>query len=178
MLDAQPSVAAPAGPGRLIIIHTGKAWAMMHWDPANWVTLLRQLHEEGAYRFVFVGGGTVDEADYATIAPALGFPTTSLIGKLDVAETLDLMRAADGFIGIDSGPANLARLAELPNVTLYGPGPHMYLPFRPGDIALDKTRGRGLTQMFVATKRNFIGMITPDEVRAALHRLDLAKRHG
>lgn len=161
------------GEEKQIVVHTGASWSMKHWPTGKWVELLMMLNETGLYRFIFIGSGQVDEADYAAIAPKLAFPTHSLIGQLNVLETVVLMRLASGFIGVDSGPANLARLAELPSLTLYGAGPHMYLPYRPTDIAIDKTHGRGLWQMYVASERGFIHQITLAEAAEAFGRLIL-----
>lgn len=162
-----------AGDKKKIIVHTGSSWPMKHWDTQKWITLLQAFHQTGKYQFIFVGGGQIDTDDYAAIAFALGFTTHSFIGELTVAETVAALRLADGFIGIDSGPANLARLAELPSVTLYGPGPHMYLPFRSSDIAIDKTHGRGLLQMFLSTQNGFIHQITAEEAAKAFDKLVL-----
>ncbi len=153
-----------------VIIHTGVSWPMKHWSTDRWVALLGRIRRSGDYHLIFVGGRE-DEADYAAIAAQLEFPVHSLIGRIDLPQLLLALRASDYFIGVDSGPANLARLAELRSLTLYGPGPHMYLPFDPRDIALDKSRGRGLYQMFFYTKDGFIDRITVDEVYDAFEKL-------
>ena len=153
-----------------VVIHTGASWPMKHWSTDRWAALLDKIRQSGEYRFIFVGGRE-DAADYAAIAAQLEFPVHSLIGQIDLLQLMLALRASDYFIGVDSGPANLARLAELRSLTLYGPGPHMYLPFDPRDIALDKSRGRGLYQMFFSTKHGFIDRITVDEVYDAFEKL-------
>lgn len=145
-----------------VIIHTGASWPMKHWATDKWVALLVKLHERGGLRFICVGG-MEDEADYAAISSQLPFPVYSLIGRIDLWRLLLVLRASDYFIGVDSGPRNLAHLAGVRSVCIFGPGPHFYMPTNPRDAVLDKSRGRGLFQMFVRTDRGFIDKITPDE---------------
>lgn len=164
---------ALSGEGKKILVHTGATWPMKHWDTDRWAELLNRLHQAGSYQVIFIGSGRIDEQDFTAITPRLGFVAESLIGQLSVVETLALMRRVHGFVGVDSGPANLARLAELPSVTLYGVGPHLYLPHHPRDIAIDKMNGRGLSAMFVASRNGFIHQISVDEVMAAFKQLIL-----
>ena len=178
LLSIEPAIYEKLGAhmktgAKQVIVHTGASWPMKHWPRERWIELLKTLHARGAYHFLFVGGGAIDEADYKAIAPALDFATRSLIGQISVLETVALMRLAHGFVGVDSGPANLARLAELPSLTLYGPGPHMYLPHHPRDVALDKSHGRGLFEMYVASERGFIHQISATEAADAFGRLIL-----
>jgi len=155
---------------RNVVIHTGVNWSMKHWSTDAWAAFLIKAHTLGNIRFIFVGG-TGDEKDYAAIAAKLDFPLYSLIGKTDMWELVLALRQADCFIGVDSGPRNIAHLVDVPSVCILGPGPHFYLPENPRDIVLDRSRGRGLFQMFVRTKSSFIDQILPEEVYAGLNRL-------
>ncbi|MBU6370524.1 MAG: hypothetical protein KGH93_01905 [Patescibacteria group bacterium] len=149
-----------------ILIHTGASWPMMRWDKEKWALLLKDIHALGELDFIFIGQEKERE-DYAYIASRLDFPVFSLIGQIDTAELLLLMNAADYFIGIDSGPANMAHLAGLRSIVLYGPGPHIYMSQDPNDIMLDKSGGRGLYQRFFLKKHGFIERITVEEVYGA-----------
>lgn len=149
-----------------IIIHTGAGWVMKKWDNDRWVALLRKVRQLGKVRFVFVGEGE-DADDYAAIASRLEFPVYSLIGKINLLQLLLVIRQSDYFIGTDSGPRNMAHLADTRSVTILGPGPHFYMPWDTRDVAIDKTRGRGLLQMFFAREHGFIDQITADEVYEA-----------
>lgn len=146
-----------------IIIHTGAGWVMKKWELDRWAELLQKINALGNVRFIFVGGGE-DASDFATLASKLDFPIYSLIGKIDLLELLLVLRQSDYFIGTDSGPKNMAHLADTRSVSLFGPGPHFYLPWSAKDVAIDKSRGRGLLQMFFSTKHAFINDITVDEV--------------
>src|SRR3989344_3615524 len=146
-----------------VIIHTGASWGMKKWDNNKWATLLDKVQRLGDIRFIFVGGAE-DENDYATITSKIEFPVYSLIGKINLLELLLVLRQSDYFIGVDSGPRNMAHLANTRSVTILGPGPHFFMPWDKGDIAIDKSCGRGLYQMFFTSENGFIRQITADEV--------------
>lgn len=146
-----------------VIVHTGASWVMKKWDIDKWVALLDKIQRLGDIRFIFVGG-VEDSDDYAAIASKLEFPLYSLIGKISLLELLLVLRQSDYFIGVDSGPRNMAHLADTRSVTILGPGPHFFMPWSKGDVVIDKSRGRGLYQMFFAKKRGFVHEITVEEV--------------
>jgi len=151
-----------------VLIHTGASWLMNHWRTDNWITLLEKLHGLDDFRFIFVGTRKDEEEEYAFIATHLPFPVYSLIRHLDLVGLTAVMHASDYFIGVDSGPRNLAHLVGLPSITLLGPGPHMYTPSDPRDIVLDHSRGRGLYQRFLRKDTNrYIDRVTPREVYEA-----------
>jgi len=150
-----------------IIIHTGAGWIMKKWKNEKWIELLQRLHQLNDVRFIFVGGGEEDAADYTHISSKLAFQTYSLINNIGLLELLLVLHQGDYFIGTDSGPRNMAHLAGTPTVAIFGPGPHFYMPWRTTDVAIDKSRGRGLYQMFFYKKHGFIDDISVDEVYEA-----------
>lgn len=155
-----------------VIIHTGASWILNHWPARRWANLLQLLAAEGDWSFIFVGNAGIDLDDFGAIASQLTIPPYSLVGKISILELLLVLRESDFFIGIDSGPSNLAHLAELPSITLLGPAPHMFTPPNPQDIVIDKSKGRGLYQRFIYGKQQaFIEQITPEEVCRAFERL-------
>ncbi|MCX6787647.1 MAG: glycosyltransferase family 9 protein [Candidatus Kaiserbacteria bacterium] len=151
-----------------VIVHTGSSWSMNHWDADNWVELIKKLHALGDFRFIFVGAQK-DKADYRYISSRLSLQTYSLIGQIDLLDLTLVLRTSDYFIGVDSGPRNLAHLVGLPSITLLGPGPHMFTPHNPHDIVLDRSEGRGLYQRFFYQREQnrFIERITPQNVYGA-----------
>ncbi|MFA6502927.1 MAG: glycosyltransferase family 9 protein [Candidatus Paceibacterota bacterium] len=153
-----------------IIIHTGAGWVMKHWERDKWVALLGRIQALGGVRFIFVGGDD-DAEEAAAIASHLGFPTYSLVGKISLLQLLLVLRQSDYFIGTDSGPRNMAHLADTRSVTILGPGPHFYMPWDSRDIAIDKTRGRGVIQMFLSAEHGFTHEITVEEVYDAFIQL-------
>ena len=149
-----------------IIIHTGASWVMNRWSTENWVALLTRLHGLDDFRFIFVGAKK-DHEDYACIASRLPFRVYSLIGDTDIVGLLAALRASDYFIGIDSGPRNMAHLVDVPSITILGPAPHIYTPPNARDVVLDKSRGRHLNERFFYKKKGVIDTIRPEEVLAA-----------
>jgi ADP-heptose:LPS heptosyltransferase len=164
------SLPALQGAQKKILIHTGASWVMNHWSADKWVELIKKLHALGDFRFIFVGAKK-DEEEYQYISSRLPFPTYSLIGQIGLLDLTLAMRAGDYFIGVDSGPRNLAHLAGLPSITLLGPGPHMFTPPDARDIILDRSKGRGFYQRFFHTKSQFIDKIQPDDVIRAFREL-------
>lgn len=153
-----------------IIIHTGGSWLMNTWGTDKWIELIKKLQKLGDFRFIFVGAKK-DERDYRYISARLPFPTYSLIDRIDILDLVLVLHASDYFIGVDSGPRNLAHLAGLPSVTLLGPAPHMFTPPNSNGIVIDRSGGRGLYQRFFRQKNGFIDLITPSDVCAAFSEL-------
>lgn len=153
-----------------IIIHTWTNWPMKLWDNDKWVELLQKINRLGDFKFIFVGAGK-DLENYEYIALRLGFEVGSLINSINLFELLLILRRAAFFIGIDSGPRNLAHLADLRSITILGPGPHIFMPSNPADIVIDKTNGRGLFQLYFSVKNSFIKRIDVTEVYEAFKNL-------
>jgi len=156
---------------KIILIHMFKDWTMFRWSNKNWITLLNKLSEEFPnYRIVFIGS-KYDIESFNKIKPKFKFDYFSLIGKVTLKELIIIMRNSDYFIGIDSGPANLAYLTELRSITILGPGPHMFLPYDPRDIYIDKSNKRGVYQHFFKSKKKYIEKTTPQEVLLSFKKL-------
>jgi len=146
-----------------IIVHTNCNWPMKKWSNNKWAELLKKVNKLDEFEFIFVGAKE-DEADYTYISSKLDFKTHSLIGETDLAELMLVLRASDYFLGIDSGPQNMAQLAGMKSVIIFGPGPHMHLPWNGKSIAIDKSGGRGIYQTFFLKKNNFISKVKVEEV--------------
>jgi len=153
-----------------IIIHVGTKWSMKRWNKDKWVELLEKINKLGHFTFIFIGSDD-DIEDHNYISSKLSFKTESLIKKISLAELLLVLKDADYFIGIDSGPSNMAHLVNLRSITIYGPGPHMYMPFHPDDIVFDKTSGRGLFQLLFRVKNSYINKVAVNEVYDAFYGL-------
>ncbi len=153
-----------------IAVHTGASWTMNHWPTSNWVELLKKINAEKKVRFIFLGSGSEKE-DFDYIASQLPFPIYSLIGTLDIKDLTLVLRQSDYFIGIDSGPANLAHLAGIKNIWLLGPAPHMFGPPNESSVLIDHSGGRHVWERFFAKKNSVIASITPAEVYDAFKTL-------
>jgi ADP-heptose:LPS heptosyltransferase len=61
-----------------------------------------------------------------------------LINTVDLKTTLLVMRLSNYFIGIDSGPRNMAHLADLRSICFLAPAPRNFMPVNTDDIVIDK----------------------------------------
>jgi ADP-heptose:LPS heptosyltransferase len=158
-------------PGRqTVIVHTGTTWIMKQWPLERWVELMNKMQRSRPFDIVFVGAGREAE-DYEYIRSRAAPGLRSLVSRLSLIELVIAMSRADVFIGVDSGPGNIAHLAGLPSVIIYGPGPHMYLSDHPRAERLDRSGGRGFAQMFFAKRPGFIHRIEADEAFRAFERI-------
>jgi len=157
---------------KIIIIHTGPAWIMRVWENNKWAELIKKINTLGKFRFVFVGTEEADK-DFKEISKNLDFKVYSLIGKLDIENLMLVLRKSYYLIGVDSGPRNMAHLADLRSITLFGPAASgaIYMPWDKKDIVIDKSNGGGLYQAFFYKKKKFIDKITADEVYKSFKRL-------
>lgn len=120
--------AASGGPR--VVIHPGVSafGALKAWREDSFADLARRLLADGA-RVLFAYGGAGEEAlARSLVARAPGAELTpSTSGILELAA---LLRRADLFVGVDSGPLHLAAAVGAPVLGLYGPKhPGTYGPY-------------------------------------------------
>jgi ADP-heptose:LPS heptosyltransferase len=150
------------GKEKKIIIHAATGWKK-HWDNKRWIELLKRINKLGKFKFIFVGSGKQEEKDFESIRKKLNFKVYSLIDKINLAELLLIMKLSNYFIGIDSGPRNLAHLVGLRSVSLFGPGPKHFMPHNKKDIVIDKSNCK-CTHLFCFKDGLCIKEITVDDV--------------
>ncbi|MBI1805056.1 MAG: hypothetical protein HY033_08860 [Ignavibacteriae bacterium] len=86
------------------------------------------------------------------------------------------MRTSDYFIGIDSGPRNLAHLADLRSVSLLGTAPKNFMPLNKEDIVIDKFTCR--CKSFYYLHRVSHAKISVEEVFDGFRRLSKTSVNG
>lgn len=155
---------------KVILVHTGSDWIMKKWSNLKWAELLNKINSLGKYAFVFIGGKDSEE-DYNEISKKLNFKSFSLIDKISLLDLLLLMRKSKHFIGIDSGPRNMAHMADLRSITLLGPSGKLYMPFNKKDIVIDKANVWDLYETFFYKKNSAVERITVGEVFNAFKKL-------
>lgn len=158
------------GSGKKVLIHTGSGWKIKLWDNRKWTELIKMINAHGDFRFIFIGGGAFEEASLAQIRKGLDFKVYSLINRTDLKMSLLAMRLCDYFIGVDSGPRNMAHLADLRSITLLGPAPNNFKPLNPEDIVINKFDCR-CKSLFYLHKVSAIQKISPEEVFGAFKEL-------
>jgi ADP-heptose:LPS heptosyltransferase len=156
--------------GKKIIIHTGSGWQIKLWDNDKWAELIRKINEEGNFTFIIIGKTGLEEESFENIQKNLNFKIHSLINKVDLKTTLLIMRISDYFIGIDSGPRNLAHLADLRSISMLGPAPKNFMPLSEKDIVIDKFTCR-CKSFYYLHKESAMQRITVDEVFAGFKSL-------
>jgi len=123
---------------KTIIIHTGSGWSVKLWANDKWVELLKKINEMGDFKFILIGRSNLEEMSFDYIQNNLDFKIFSLVNRVDLKTILLIMRISDYFIGIDSGPRNLAHLADLRSISLLGPAPKNFMPVNKEDIVINK----------------------------------------
>ena len=113
-------------PEHFVVIHGRSNQEARNWTAEGWQGLAERLPRERGAAVVEVGLRPV------IASPHAGY--RSLCGQLSLLETAEVIRRADLFIGIDSGPAHLANAAGTAGVVLLGEyGPfRRYLPYSGG----------------------------------------------
>lgn len=102
-------------PPRFVVIHGRSNQPSNNWDPSHWPRLIDALHTAPATRqfaVVEVGLESVLPPDYRG--------RIDLCGRLSAIETAEVISRAEGFIGIDSGPAHCANALRIPSVIMLG----------------------------------------------------------
>ncbi len=164
------------GSGTRVIIHTGSGWHVKLWENEKWIRTIEQINRLGEFEFIFVGQGELEARTFHDIQRRLDFKVHSLVNTVDLKTTLLIMRLSDYFIGIDSGPRNMAHFADLRSVTLLGPAPKNFMPVNKADIVIDKFTCR-CKSLFYFHSVSAIHTISPDEVVAGFKKL-LSSSHS
>jgi ADP-heptose:LPS heptosyltransferase len=159
-----------AGDRKRVVIHTGSGWHVKLWDNDKWIDAIKKINRLGKFDFIFVGQGDLEAKTFEYIQQRLDFKVHSLINKVDLKTTLLIMRLSDYFIGIDSGPRNMAHLADLRSITFLGPAPKNFMPVNKADIVIDKFTCR-CKSLFYFHRVSAIHKITADEVVDSFIRL-------
>ncbi|HHD92645.1 MAG TPA: glycosyltransferase [Candidatus Portnoybacteria bacterium] len=148
---------------RIILLHLLSHWPMKNWKTKNWIKLLKKIknHYPNS-RLIFIGD--LDNRKIVDIIKSqLNFNVYSLVGKTNLKDLLLIIRKSDYFIGVDSGPANMAYLTKTKSITLLGLEPYMYLPNNTG-LVIGRSKKRGLLQVLFLEKNNLVNEIEVEEV--------------
>jgi len=114
-------------PCQFVCIHCISNEDARNWEPAKWMKLVRILTQTCRFNVVEVG---LDSALSGFTDPLF----TSLCGRLSLMETAEVIRQANVFAGVDSGPAHLANAVGTYGIILLGQYREFsgYMPFSGG----------------------------------------------
>ena len=103
-----------------LFFHTGASNVVKTWLPANWSKLTRHFTNWGYFVILSCGRG---EAYTLPSHADLDVDRTEIIeGQLSLEGVSKLMRLSRLVISPDTGVSHLARISQVPSVTLFGPG--------------------------------------------------------
>jgi ADP-heptose:LPS heptosyltransferase len=103
------------------VLHVGASSPLKLWTPNNWIALADKLTQQG-YTVVWSGSGP-EKCHVDAIDPGGRF--ASYAGQLDLPQLWRLLSQASLLVSPDTGVAHLGRIANVPTVTLFGPGSHV-----------------------------------------------------
>lgn len=140
---AQDWISNLVGEQRFAILHTGARRALRRWSVDRFVELSRWLHDEKGLQPIWVATKSeIAQIDEAFEKGAVGVrwvadvtePATSSLSAFYA-----LIERANLYIGNESGPLQLADIADIPLVAIYGPGvPQVFYPRSSNAIILHK----------------------------------------
>lgn len=99
-------------PERFIAIHCQSNYAPKDWPAERWDQLVKWISENYSYKIVEIGL----KSNLTTIEPVY----RNLCGQLSILETAEVIKRADFFIGLDSGPSHLANAVNTTGIILMG----------------------------------------------------------
>ncbi|MGB8657531.1 MAG: glycosyltransferase family 9 protein [Candidatus Zixiibacteriota bacterium] len=159
------------GTDKKVLIHTGSGWKVKLWKTDNWTELLRMINALDKFTFIFIGGTEEEKRDFDYIQKNLNFKVYSIINKVNLRELFLVMKISDYFIGVDSGPRNLAHFADLRSVSLLSPAAvKNFMPFSEKDMVVEKPN-RLPANLFNFNKRSNMERISAKEVFEAFKKL-------
>jgi len=110
---------------KIVVLHIGSGNIFRDWGSGNWSALARRLAAMRGVRVVLMGGPE-DRGREKEILEAEAVRALSLVGRLSLAETREVIGRASLFIGPDSGPMHIAASTPTPIVALFGPNLSAY----------------------------------------------------
>ena len=109
---------ADLGPGPVVAVHPGASAPSRRWPAERFAALSRRLSGTGGCRIVFTG--SAGERDLVeSIRSAMGAPSCSHAGSLDLAGLAALLSRCDLLVANNTGPVHVAAAVGTPVLDLY-----------------------------------------------------------
>jgi heptosyltransferase-3 len=89
------------------------------WDISHFAELGRRIVQDYPHARIVLLGGAIEPRKIAPLQSALGARLTTLAGSLSLRETAAVMAALDLYVGVDTGPTQIAGALRIPMVGLY-----------------------------------------------------------
>lgn len=126
----RPSGVQPRGQSSdYLLIHVGGGWEYKRWNMEKWTSLINDLGEAQPRRIMIVGSAAESQI-LNTLEQANRNLGTVTFRITSLTELVELVISCKLFVGLDSGPMNLAVCLGRPVVALFGPGDStMWYPY-------------------------------------------------
>lgn len=103
-----------------IVVHAAASLPAKQWPLERFAAVMKAVQNRHHARFVYTGAKE-DAGLYHEIEKHGPFGGLNLCGITSLRENLSVYRAADLFLGVDSGPMHMAAAVGVPVVALFGP---------------------------------------------------------
>jgi ADP-heptose:LPS heptosyltransferase len=126
----------PASP--YMLIHVGGGWQYKRWPVGHWIALVDRLTEKYKYPIKLIAGpAEKDLLNQITAAISRQDYVSMILPSL--AELVELISGCSLFLGLDSGPMNIAVALNKKVVALFGPGDSdTWYPYQDGSVFIHK----------------------------------------
>lgn len=150
-----------------IIIHPGAGWFHRRWSTEKWVNLALELKRKYEVRISFIGAKSekpiLDEISGMLNDKEIEYKITNF------RELIRYLKSCNLYIGLDSGPMNLAVCLGKPVLALFGPGDsEMWKPYTQGSFYVHKKAefpcNPCLQKMCYFPERNCMSVIEVEDV--------------
>jgi heptosyltransferase-3 len=107
--------------GPFAVVHPSPRWRYKQWTADGWGALIARLEGHGL-AVVITGSAAADERRYLddVLAPVAA-RVLRVDGQLSFAQTADVLRRAQLYVGPDTATTHLAAACGTPTLALYGP---------------------------------------------------------
>ncbi|QQG65313.1 glycosyltransferase family 9 protein [Desulfobulbus oligotrophicus] len=105
---------------RIVYVNATARWQSKFWFVSRWSELCDRLLAAGVRPVL--GGSRADLAYLTEIVESMsGKKAVIAAGRLSLPESIALMKRADVYVGLDTGPMHVAAMVGTPVVALFGP---------------------------------------------------------
>ncbi len=103
-----------------LVIHVGGGWEFKRWSVEKWSDLIHRIRDR--YDQVTVIGGPGEQAILQQLSLLVGDKGNVIFKTTTLDELVTVLADCSQFIGLDSGPMNLAVCMDKAVIALFGPG--------------------------------------------------------
>lgn len=149
-----------------ILIHVGGGWKYKRWNNTRWIELIAGIHKTQPLRKIMIIAGPSEEDILASLKKSLPFLNDNQFVITTLSHLITLIINYDMFIGLDSGPMNLAVCLNKKVFALFGPGDsEMWYPLSRGSQWLHR-KEKFLCNPCFQTVCSFAGNNCMDQILA------------